>query len=45
MSNEELWKHNLNSLENYVIENNKIPSIHSKILNEKIRNICSSSKT
>jgi hypothetical protein len=24
MSNEELWKHNLNSLENYVIENNII---------------------
>jgi hypothetical protein len=35
MSNDELWKHNLNSLENYVIENNKMPSINSKISNEK----------
>jgi hypothetical protein len=35
MSNDELWRYNLNSLENYVIENNKMPSIYSKILNEK----------
>jgi len=34
-SNEDIWKDNLNSLENYVIENNKMPSIHSKISNEK----------
>jgi hypothetical protein len=35
MSNDELWKHNLNSLENYVIENNILPNKNSKILNEK----------
>ncbi len=35
MSNDEIWKYYLNSLENYVTENNILPNKQSKILNEK----------
>ena len=35
MSNDELWRYNLNLLEKYIVDNNILPSIHSKISNEK----------
>lgn len=35
MSNDELWIHNLNLLEKYVVDNNILPNIYSKISNEK----------
>jgi superfamily II DNA or RNA helicase len=35
MSNDELWIHNLNLLEKYVVDNDILPNIYSKISNEK----------